>query len=120
MLMLIETLLEKIRHGPEQLVFSDVIALINAHYHYVPTRFSNGVGADALVNEAGSNQGSCKVFAFAQIHQLSVQETLVCFGEHYRSVLADPAGSGHANIRRFMRDGWQGIVFTQCPLKVRN
>ncbi len=115
----IEILLGKIKNTPEQLIFSDVITLIEGHYHYLPTSFTNGVGANALVNEAGTNQGSCKAFAFAQIHGLNEQETLACFGEHYRAVLADPSGSSHANIRRFMRDGWRGIIFSHCPLKVR-
>ncbi|RZU38299.1 HopJ type III effector protein [Fluviicoccus keumensis] len=90
--------------------FEDTIALINALYEYRPTRFSNGL-TDTLVSEAGQNEGSCRIFAFGQLNGLSAEDTLRCFGRHYRDVLADPDGSSHGNIRRFMRDGWAGIAF---------
>lgn len=98
--------LEKIRsHLPVS--FNETIAVITEHYHYQPTEFSNGL----LVNLARTNEGSCKIFAFALIHQLSDQQTLQLFGEYYLDVLNEPNGSGHQNIRNFMRDGWQGICF---------
>jgi hypothetical protein len=55
--------------------------------------FKNG---DQL-NEVGQNSGSCKVFAFGQIHQFTVQQTLAMFGQHYRDVLP-PQGTEHQNI----------------------
>jgi hypothetical protein len=96
--------------------FSATLALIGELYRYTPTAFSNGLGADILFSPAGTNEGSCKVFAFAQLNGLSPDETLACFGEHYQAVLADPAGTGHPNIRLFMRDGWAGIRFDGAPL----
>jgi len=72
------------------------------------------------VNSAGTNEGSCKIFAFALIHQLSEQQTLNLFGDYYRiDVLTDPNGSGHQNIRNFIRDGWQGIDFKNVALTFR-
>ena len=88
-----------------ELHFSDVIAHIEHHYHYTPIRFSNG----DVVNEAGTNEGSAKVFSFAKLNGLSQLDTLTLFGEHYQSVLATPDGSDHANIRSFMFYGWQGV-----------
>ena len=64
------------------------------------------------MNEAGTNEGSCKIFAFAQLHHLSEQATLACFGQYYREdVLQNPQGNDHGNIRNFIKQGWQGITF---------
>lgn len=49
------------------LKFSEVIATIDDFYEYKPSAFKNGT----LMNEAGQNQGSAKVFSFAKLHQLS-------------------------------------------------
>ena len=92
--------------------FEDVIAFVNTHYDYTPTRFSNGLGADPVVNDAGKNEGSCRLFALAQLNGLSVDDTVQLFGRFYRDdVLKHPGASDHANIRRFMKDGWAGIRF---------
>jgi hypothetical protein len=93
--------------GGQELAFADVIACIDAHYVFTPTRFRNG----DVVNAAGDNNGSARVFAFAFLHGLDEEQTLCCFGEHFRDVVADPAGSGHANIRQFMQSGLAGIEF---------
>jgi len=100
----------------ELVPFADTLVLISEWYRYTPTAFSNGLGENVLFSPAGSNEGSCKVFAFAQQNGFTTDETLVCFGEHYQAVLADPAGTGHPNIRLFMRDGWAGIRFDGAPL----
>ncbi|OYY74920.1 MAG: hypothetical protein B7Y40_02930 [Gammaproteobacteria bacterium 28-57-27] len=97
-------------------LFAETLALIGELYRYVPTAFKNGLGDDALHSPAGTNEGSCKVFAFARLNGLSPDETLACFGEHYQAVLADPVGTGHPNIRLFMRDGFAGIRFEGAPL----
>ncbi len=105
-------LLDRIKNHPEQVEFAEVIAAIDAHYDYRPTAFSNGRGAAAVANPAGTNQGSCRIFAFGQLQGLSEGETLACFGRHYREdVLGNPDGTDHANIRTFMRHGWAGIRF---------
>lgn len=103
-------LVARLRDVPDSIEFSDVMAVIAKHYEYTPTRFTNGIGSNAVINEAGSNEGSCKIFAFAQINELSDAETLACFGAYYREdVLGNPQGDDHANIRNFIQDGWQGI-----------
>lgn len=109
------TLLERLKQGTAD--FEDVIAYINAHYDYTPTRFENGVGADPVVNDAGKNEGSCRVFALARLKGLSEADTVQLFGRFYRDdVLRHPDGSDHGNIRRFLRDGWAGIRFAGEPL----
>lgn len=110
--MIPDALLRQLRDAPESVRFEDVIDTVNAHYHYTPVRFRNGLGDNAVTNEAGQNEGSCRIFAFAKAVGLGEAETLACFGQFYRDdVLGNPAGTDHANIRSFMRDGWAGVVF---------
>lgn len=91
--------------------FKDTMAVIAAHYEYRPCQFSNGI-QQPLVNAAGQNEGSCKIFAFAKLNGLNQAQTLALFGDYYRKdVLENPHGSDHQNIRNFLRDGWEGIVF---------
>lgn len=93
------------------------MAVINEHYEYHPVEFSNGVGDQCLVNSAGVNEGSCKIFAFALQHDLNKQQTLNLFGDFYRvDVLGDPDGKSHQNIRHFIKYGWEGIAFEEMPL----
>lgn len=100
--------------------FDETMAVIAEHYDYQPAEFSNGLGDDILVNEAGKNEGSCKIFAFAKMNALDEQQTLNLFGDYYRlDVLNDPTGTGHQNIRNFMRYGWQGIKFKSMPLTLK-
>ena len=118
-LMSLNTFLEKIRTNTP-VSFNETIAIITEHYHYQPTEFSNGLNEHALVNSAGTNEGSCKIFAFGLIHQLSEQQTLNLFGDYYRiDVLTDLNGLGHQNIRNFMADGWQGIGFEGVALTLK-
>lgn len=107
------TLLDKIHNSPESISFSEVIAHIDANFDFSPTRFING----SAINEAGQNNGNCKVFSFAKRNNLSVDQTLSLFGDYYRiDVLGNPAGSDHQNIRNFMKSGWQGIQFEGTAL----
>lgn len=108
--MTLEQLLEQL-NTQQDLHFAEVIATIEAYYTYTPQSFTNGLGEGQVQNPAGTNEGSCKVFAFGKLQQLSPEQTLACFGEHYRKVLATPEGNDHANIRSFMRDAWAGIRF---------
>jgi hypothetical protein len=87
--------------------FKEVIGFIETYYQHQPTAFKNG----EAYNEATQNQGSAKVFAFAQLNNLSKEDTLFLFAEHYQSVLNTPNGSDHQNIRQFMAHGWPGIAF---------
>jgi len=97
--------------------FNETIEVITAHYDYQPTEFSNGLGEYALISPAGTNEGSCKIFTFAQLHQLDQQQTLNLFGDFYHTdVLNDPNGTSHQNIRNFIRDGWAGIQLNGTAL----
>ena len=99
---------EKLTSTPELLEFQDTIALIDDLYSFTSTSFING----NLVNEKDQNNGSCKLFSFAKIHNFSEQETLACFGAYYRvDVLLNPHGDDHQNIRNFMKFGWNGVEF---------
>jgi hypothetical protein len=98
------------------ITFSDVLTFIADHYQHVPTAFKNGEASNA----ANENQGSAKVFAFAKIHELSKDDTLLLFGEHYQSVIANADGSDHQNIRQFIKTGWEGIAFTGDALIASN
>ncbi|THG77136.1 HopJ type III effector protein [Pseudomonas sp. A-1] len=93
--------------------FADTLAFIAAHYDYQPQAFVNGSTASA----AGQNEGSCKLLGLALLEGLSDEETLLAFGEHYRSVLATPEGSDHANIRALQASGLSGVRFAELPLK---
>lgn len=106
--MSVAILLERLTKVPEEVNFDEVIAVINDNYLYVPTAFKNG----DTVNESGTNEGSCKIFAFAKLHDLSEASTLACFGKYYREdVLEHPEATDHANIRNFIKSGWAGITF---------
>ena len=100
--------LNTLETAPDSISFNDTIAVIDANYDFIPSAFRNG----ELQNEAGQNNGSCKVFSFARLHHLTPQQTLHCFGSYYRDdVLKHPQGSDHQNIRNFIKTGWDGIVF---------
>lgn len=100
--------------------FEDTIALINASYDYTPTAFDNGIGDGAVHNAAGQNEGSCRIFAFAKLNDLSVDDTLACFGRFYRKdVLENPNGTDHGNIRNFIKHGWAGVKFQGDALALK-
>lgn len=110
----IQTFLEKLKQTPETITFPETIAVIEENYEFTPTAFQNG----NTHNAAGTNSGSCKLFAFAQLQNLSQDETLACFGAFYRDeVLGDPEGTNHQNIRNFMVHGWNGIQFEGVALE---
>lgn len=114
--MTLQTYLNTLRETPTEIEFADTIAVIDSVYAYRPTAFQNG----GVHNAAGQNAGSCKIFAFAQLNDLSEAETLACFGRYYREdVLQHPDANDHQNIRNFMRSGWAGIAFEGVPLVPR-
>lgn len=115
----LESVIQQIKTEPEKIEFSDIISTVENNYQYQATRFTNGIEADCVTNEAGENEGSCKIFAFAKINQLDQQQTLHCFGQYYRDdVLNHPEGNDHANIRTFMKYGWEGINFDNNALEI--
>ena len=107
-------IIQQLKTFPEIIDFKEVISYIDAHYDFKPTKFTNG----NTVNEANENNGSCKVFSFAKLQNLSKEDTLNLFGAFYREeVLKNPEGTDHQNIRNFMEFGWDGISFEGEALK---
>lgn len=108
--------LEKLKSTPEAVTFAETIAVIEENYRFTPTAFQNGLQHNA----AGENSGSCKLFAFAKLQQLTETETLACFGAYYsEEVLGNPSGTNHQNIRNFMKTGWSGIQFEGEALQLK-
>lgn len=106
--MSISSFLQKLKQTPKTITFPETIAVIEENYDFTPTTFDNGTQH----NTARENSGSCKLFAFAQLQNLSQAETLACFGAYYfEDVLGDPEGTNHQNIRNFIKSGWDGIKF---------
>lgn len=104
----LSTFIEQLNTAPESVKFEQTMAVIDSNYEFTPTAFTNGEAN----NEANQNNGSCKIFAFGQVNELSELATLACFGDFYRiDVLQNPAGDDHANIRNFIKSGWQGVKF---------
>jgi hypothetical protein len=114
--MTLHQFIDTLKSNPSTIAFADTMAVIESEYEFVPTAFKNG----ELYNKAGENSGSCKLFAFAKLQGFSQDETLVCFGTFYtEDVLNDPDGSGHQNIRNFMKTSFEGLEFEGEPLKLK-
>lgn len=96
--------------------FSETLALVEKWYTLNPSAFTNGLDDSKVENAQGSNEGSLKVFSLGRLNGFTPEQTLACFGEHYRDVLNTPQGSDHQNIRQFMVHGWPGIRFSAAPL----
>ena len=112
--MLENDLIIKIKNQTIEVTFEEVMQVINDNYLYTPTSFVNGV----LENQASTNEGSCKIFYFAKLHDLSQEQTLNCFGHYYRhDVLGNPSAADHGNIRNFINSGWPGIQFPSKVLR---
>jgi hypothetical protein len=112
----VEEFLKRLRQG-EPVDFAETQSLISQHYRYTPVKFSNGLGSDAIDNEAGVNEGSCRIFYFSWLHGLEQEETLKLFGDYYWiDVLQNPDTDNHRNIRNFIRHGWAGIRFEGVAL----
>ncbi|WP_028486591.1 HopJ type III effector protein [Thiomicrorhabdus chilensis] len=101
-----DSLIKALNQGPVD--FKIVMQVIENEYEFSPVRFVNG----DTVNEANTNNGSCKIFAFAKMHGLTEQATLNAFGDYYtKDVLQHPEKEDHLNIRNFIRSGWKGVQF---------
>ena len=108
-----EDLIDKLKTNPDQVSFDETMKVITYYYNFRPTTFDNGT----VHNEAGSNEGSCKIFAFAKLNRLTDEQTLACFGDYYRvDVLQHPENDDHANIGQFIKTGLTGIHFDTSPL----
>ncbi|WP_404341545.1 HopJ type III effector protein [Pseudoalteromonas mariniglutinosa] len=118
--MLLTHFLEKLANQPHNIEFSDTMAVIDANYTFTACAFNN----HGFINSANENNGSCKLFAFAKLNQLSKQNTLDCFGAFYRDdVLGNPNQHDHMNIRTFMLapeiTPFLGITFSGEPLTAK-
>lgn len=108
--------LTKLQQNPQQIEFNDTMAVIESNYTFTPIAFTNG----NTENEANQNNGSCKIFAFGLLNDLSVEQTLACFGSYYRDdVLGSPDGDDHQNIRNFIVSGWDDIKFNGAALTLK-
>jgi hypothetical protein len=67
--MKLENLLQRLNESPSSVEFNDTMSAIDSLYDFTPTPFWNG----PFLNEAGKNNGSCKLFSFARLHGLSQQ-----------------------------------------------
>jgi hypothetical protein len=103
--------LQQLQH--DNFVFETTLAFIETHFDFTPSAFDNG----GVENSQEQNQGSCKVFALAQLFELTQQQALQCFGQHYRDVLATPEVDNHHNLRRVLKDGLGNISFDRFPLE---
>lgn len=107
-------LIEQLNRGPVD--FDIVMQLIEKIYNFTPCEFSNG----QTINTENTNNGSCKIFAFGKLNELSKQATLNAFGRFYtEDVLKHPKNEDHQNIRNFMEFGWDGIRFEQTALALK-
>ncbi|MBU3820518.1 HopJ type III effector protein [Flavobacteriaceae bacterium XHP0103] len=112
--MTLNTFIDTLKNNPKSITFNQTMSVIETYYEFTPTAFKNG----DLQNNAGENSGSCKLLAFAKLQGFSKEETLACFSAFYfEDVLKDPNGTGHQNIRNFMKTGFDGLVFSGQPLK---
>jgi hypothetical protein len=109
--------LHHLHDAPDTIAFNDTMAVIDKLYEFTPTAFKNG----DFLNEVGKNNGSCKLFSFARLQNLTQQQTLQCFGDYYRNdVLKHPDAMDHQNIRNFIKTGWDGIEFSGNALTPKN
>lgn len=110
--MMLSELIDKLAKNPQKISFQEIMEVIDTHYNFTPTRFTNG----NQENKVGENSGSCKLFSFAKLHNLTKEQTLLCFGNYYKDVLHTPDGTDHQNIRNFIKTGWEGITFEHQAL----
>ncbi|WP_299046579.1 HopJ type III effector protein [uncultured Polaribacter sp.] len=113
--MTIQEFKTKLKENPTEITFAETMQVIEDNYNFTPTAFANG----EIQNKAGENSGSCKLFAFAKDQNLTKQEALLCFGEHYIAVLEDKKGTSHQNIRNFMKTGFDGLLVDDKALVLK-
>ena len=113
--MTLQQFILKLKTKPNEILFAETMQVIDDHFNFFPTAFSNG----KILNKAGENSGSCKLFAFAMHKKLTKEETLFCFGEHYKNVIEDANGISHQNIRNFMNTSFDGLSFESSALQLK-
>ena len=113
--MTIQEFKTKLKSNLSAVIFAETMQVIEDYYTFNPTAFTNG----DIINNAGENNGSCKLFAFAMHQEFTKEETLLCFGEHYQTVLEDKNGTSHQNIRNFIQTGFKGLSFENEALTLK-
>ncbi|MGF1719335.1 HopJ type III effector protein [Vibrio kyushuensis] len=107
---------DELNQATDAIEFEQTMAVIEQNFEFTPTAFNNG----KTVNLENQNNGSCKIFALGKLLDLSVEQTLACFGRFYREdVLQNPENDDHQNIRNFMVSGWEGVTFEGEALKAK-
>ena len=89
-----------------------VIELIDSLYDYHSVDFTNG----DVINKAGTNDITCKLFAFAKLNAFTQEQTLACFGHYYQDVLETPNSTEHQNNRNLMQNRRDGISISRTAL----
>lgn len=114
--MSLSTFIDLLEKEPETVTFENTMTIIEKNYSFKETLFTNG----DIKNNAGHNNGSCKIFAFGKVNNLTESQTLHCFGDYYRKdVVGNPEGDDHHNIRNFIKQGWQGVRFENEALVLK-
>ena len=68
------------------------------------------------MNNLGENAATAKLLSFAALADLSDDETVLLWCEHYRSVAETPQDTDHQNIRNFMKYGMAGVDMEEVCL----
>lgn len=89
------------------LMLEDVLEMINAHYETQLLEYSVG----NIVNKQGENEATGLILSYAALSNMNKETTLKLWGQYYRDVLKNPNGTDHANIREFMKNGWNSVPF---------
>ncbi len=96
-------------------MFETTLEFIETWYEFTPTAFTNG----KVENNASENQGSCKIFALQKLLNLTTEQTLLSFGQHYRDVLNTPNAENHFNLRTVVNNNSVDVEFESFPLKLK-
>lgn len=107
-----QQLLAQLAHSEH--TFAQTLAFIEQHFNYQASGFKFA----QLESNSEQNQGSCKIFALAQLLNLTQAQTLLCFGEHYRH-LNNTAQDSHLNLRQLAKIGRINIEFEHFPLSLK-
>lgn len=91
----------------DDLTMEEVLEMINTHYETQLLEYTVG----DVVNKQGENEATGHILSYAALSNMDKETTLKLWGQHYRAVLANPDGTDHANIRNFMKFGWEGVPF---------
>lgn len=103
----IQPIVTALKESPASVEFDAVIKAIDDGYDETEVEFE----VNGFKSAPGKNLGSAKIFSLGILAGLSKEETLACFGQYYKDVLANPDGDDHPNIRGFIESGWDGVSF---------